>query len=150
MRPPHPAADRLHLDTLWWTAGAETSERGIYCRAYRARSSRLPSLPQASRSYALPPPMPRLAHSGCQQSRALPPSLVQVLLFPTPTSLDADVSLLVTTSFQSLCGFAAIFHAVTGTRNGNDLRMMKEPVKQRGRKDLITRRSFPLRVPVTA
>src|SRR5260370_17434017 len=73
VRLPHPAAARLHLDTLWWTAGAETSERGIYCRAFRARSSRLPSLPQASRSYALPPPMPRLAHSRCQQSRALPP-----------------------------------------------------------------------------
>src|SRR5947209_4219913 len=29
MRPHHPAAGRLHLDMLWWTAGAETSERGI-------------------------------------------------------------------------------------------------------------------------
>jgi len=46
VRLPHPAADRLHLDRLWWTVGAETSERGIYCRAFRARSSRLPSLPQ--------------------------------------------------------------------------------------------------------
>ena len=55
VRLPHPAAARLHLDTLWWTAGAETSERGIYCREIRARSSRLPSLPQASRSYDLPP-----------------------------------------------------------------------------------------------
>src|SRR2546421_11529959 len=55
-RPPHPAAGRLHLDILCWTAGAETSERGIYRRAFRARSSRLPSLPQVSRSYALPPP----------------------------------------------------------------------------------------------
>src|SRR5437868_14688618 len=55
-RLPHPAAGRLHLDTLWWTAGAETSERGVYRRAFRARSSRLPSLPQVSRSYALPPP----------------------------------------------------------------------------------------------
>jgi len=43
---------RLHLDTLWWTARAETSEREIYRRAYWIRSSRLPSLPQASRSYA--------------------------------------------------------------------------------------------------
>ncbi len=48
-RPPHPAAGRLHLDILWWTAGAETSERGVYRRAFRARSSRLPSLPQVSR-----------------------------------------------------------------------------------------------------
>jgi hypothetical protein len=54
---PHPAAGRLHLDTLWWTAGAETSERGIYRRAFRARSSRLPSLPQVSRSYDQPPPL---------------------------------------------------------------------------------------------
>src|SRR5260370_3703604 len=58
VRLPHPAAARLHLDTLWWTAGAETSERGIYCIEIRARSSRLPSLPQASMSYALPPPTP--------------------------------------------------------------------------------------------
>src|SRR6266566_5791576 len=49
VRLPHPAAGRLHLDMLWWTAGAETSERGIDCRTCRARSSRLPSLPQASR-----------------------------------------------------------------------------------------------------
>ena len=34
-----------------WTAGAETSEREIYLRATLACSSRLPSLPQASRSY---------------------------------------------------------------------------------------------------
>jgi hypothetical protein len=33
MQPPHPAAGRLHLDALWWTAGAETSEREIYRRA---------------------------------------------------------------------------------------------------------------------
>src|SRR5258708_21844454 len=73
MQPPHPAAGRLHLDALWWTAGAETSERGIYRRAYRARSSRLPSLPQASRLYGPPPPpMPRLAHSGCPQIVASP------------------------------------------------------------------------------
>jgi hypothetical protein len=43
---------RLHLDALWWTARAETSEREIYRRACHARSSRLASLPQASRSYA--------------------------------------------------------------------------------------------------
>ncbi|HEY6407593.1 MAG TPA: hypothetical protein VIY29_09010 [Ktedonobacteraceae bacterium] len=43
---------RLHLDALWWTAGAETSEREIDRRACHARSSRLASLPQASRSYA--------------------------------------------------------------------------------------------------
>ncbi len=47
--PPRPAAGRLHLDPLWWTAGAETSEREIHRRACRVRSSRLPSLPQASR-----------------------------------------------------------------------------------------------------
>jgi hypothetical protein len=56
MWPLHPAAGRLHLDALWWTAGAETSAREIHRRAFRARSSRLPSLPQASRSYDLPPP----------------------------------------------------------------------------------------------
>jgi hypothetical protein len=71
--PPHPAAGHLHLDTLWSTALAETSERGIYHRACRARSSRLPSLPQASRSYGPPPPpVPRLAHSGGPQSWASP------------------------------------------------------------------------------
>jgi len=70
--PPHPAAGHLHLDILWWTAGAETSERGLDRRACRARSSRLPSLPQVSRSYGPPPPMPRLAHSGCPQSGASP------------------------------------------------------------------------------
>src|SRR5712692_6564445 len=46
---PHLRQVRLHLDTLWWTAGAETSEREVYRRATCARSSRLPSLPQASR-----------------------------------------------------------------------------------------------------
>src|SRR6266568_7166691 len=56
MHPPHPAAGRLHLDALWWTALAETSEREIYLRACCVRSSRLPSLPQASRLYDLPPP----------------------------------------------------------------------------------------------
>src|SRR5216684_5247585 len=56
MRPLHPAADRLHLDMLWWTAGAETSEREVHRRACRVRSSRLPSLPQASRSCDRPPP----------------------------------------------------------------------------------------------
>src|SRR5947207_1428301 len=115
MRPPHPAAGRLHLDTLWWTAGAETSERGIYRRAFRARSSRLPSLPQVSRSYDLPPPLPRLAHSGCPQSRALPPSTVQVRPDPplaslrqqplTPTPTRPDASLLLTTSRPFERGF---------------------------------------------
>jgi hypothetical protein len=33
MQPPHPTAGRLHLDPLWWTAGAETSEREIDRRA---------------------------------------------------------------------------------------------------------------------
>jgi len=46
---PHLRKVRLHLDILWWTAGAETSEREVYRRAFHARSSRLPSLPQASR-----------------------------------------------------------------------------------------------------
>jgi hypothetical protein len=46
---PHLRKVRLHLDTLWWTAGAETSEREVYRRATYARSSRLPSLPQVSR-----------------------------------------------------------------------------------------------------
>jgi hypothetical protein len=46
---PHLRKVRLHLDILWWTAGAETSEREVYRRATCARSSRLPSLPQASR-----------------------------------------------------------------------------------------------------
>ena len=49
---PHLRKVRLHLDILWWTAGAETSEREVYRRATCARSSRLPSLPQASRSNA--------------------------------------------------------------------------------------------------
>jgi hypothetical protein len=48
-RPPPLRPARLHLDILWWTAGAETSEREVYRRATCARSSRLPSLPQASR-----------------------------------------------------------------------------------------------------
>ena len=60
---PHPATGRLHLDALWWTAGAQTSEREIYRRACCVRSSRRPRLPQASRSYDLPPPLPQLAHS---------------------------------------------------------------------------------------
>jgi hypothetical protein len=49
---PTPRKARLHLDTLWWTARTETSEREIYLSASHARSSRLASLPQASRSYA--------------------------------------------------------------------------------------------------
>ncbi len=42
-----------------------------------------------------------------------------------------------TTSLQSLRGFSTVFHAVTGTRNGNDLSMVKQPVQQRGGKNLI-------------
>ena len=138
MQPPHPAASRLHLDTLWWTAGAETSERGIYCRACRARSSRLPSLPQASRSYALPPPnastgslrMPAeqglstpdhgsslrpLRKPGARQGEMTPtPMCLRQLTCDPPFICEAPVRLR-----------ATIFHAVTGTRNGNDLRMMK-------------------------
>src|SRR5712691_4620451 len=83
-RLPHPAAGRLHLDTLWWTAGAETSERGVYRRAFRARSSRLPSLPQVSRSYALPPPHASTRHSGCPQRRASPQATTGLLSLPTP------------------------------------------------------------------
>jgi excisionase family DNA binding protein len=33
------------------------------------------------------PPMPRLAHSGCQQSRAAPPQATMVRCFPTPGML---------------------------------------------------------------
>src|SRR5258708_13018388 len=73
-RPPHPAAGRLHLDILWWTAGAETSERGVYRRAFRARSSRLPSLPPVSRSDALPPPcLNSLTHHSPQAAPPPPP-----------------------------------------------------------------------------
>src|SRR6266487_2645298 len=90
MHPPHPAAGRLHLDALWWTAGAETSEREIYLRACCVRSSRLPSLPQASRSYDPPPPLPQLAHSRCPQSRASPPQITRVQCFPTPGMLRQD------------------------------------------------------------
>jgi hypothetical protein len=32
-RCPHLRQVRLHLDTLWWTAGTETSEREVYRRA---------------------------------------------------------------------------------------------------------------------
>src|SRR6266568_5833643 len=46
------------------------------------RSSRLPSLPQLSRSYDLPPPRPRLAHSGCPQSRAAPPLTPTIRCWP--------------------------------------------------------------------
>src|SRR5690348_11022116 len=54
---PPAAAGGLHLDAQWSTAGAETSERQIHRRSYRTRSSRLASLPQASRLYRrLPPP----------------------------------------------------------------------------------------------
>jgi hypothetical protein len=48
--PPRPAAGPLHLDIWWSTAGAETSDRGIDRSACATRSSRLPSLPPASRS----------------------------------------------------------------------------------------------------
>src|SRR5439155_17857214 len=86
-RPPHPAAGRLHLDTLWWTAGAETSERGVYRRAFRARSSRLPSLPQVSRSYALPPPHASTRSLRRPTEEGLPPATTDVLSLPTPACL---------------------------------------------------------------
>src|SRR5207244_1911472 len=65
---------RLHLDALWWTAGAETSEREIYLRACCVRSSRLPSLPQASRSYApfAPTASTRSLLMPTEQGRATP------------------------------------------------------------------------------
>src|SRR5437667_10267012 len=52
---PHPATGRLHLDALWWTAGAQTSEREIYRRTCCVRSSRGPRLQQPSKSYDLLP-----------------------------------------------------------------------------------------------
>src|SRR5258708_39607705 len=64
------AAGRLHLDTLWNTASAATSEREIYCRTPCVRSSRRPSLPQVSRSYDLPPPY---ASTRSLQMPAKPP-----------------------------------------------------------------------------
>jgi len=62
---PPPCERRVSTWTLHgWTAGAETSEREIYLRACRARSSRLPSLPQAKRLVrAFRPLLPQLAHS---------------------------------------------------------------------------------------
>src|SRR6266851_363734 len=123
---PHSAAGRLHLDTLWWTAGAETSERGIYRRAFRARSSRLPSLPQASRSYDLPPPMPRLAHSGCPQSRASLPPAAQFLFFPTPTVMRrSHFDPPSCSRTRHLClSLTTVFHAKTATIDGDHLRMV--------------------------
>ena len=60
----HPPACERRVST-WtlhgWTARAETSEREIYRRACCVRSSRLGSLPQASRSYA--PFAPSCLHS---------------------------------------------------------------------------------------
>src|SRR6266571_173649 len=105
LHPPHPAAGRLHLDALWWTAGAETSEREIYRRACCVRSSRLPSLPQASRLYDLPPPhasthsllMPteqgRSTPSSVKRhGRAVPPFLPGWWLEPCSCLAPADFS----------------------------------------------------------
>src|SRR5438105_170622 len=72
--PPHLRQVRLHLDILWWTAGAETSERGVYRRATCARSSRLPSLPQVSRSNAPVAPVAstRSLQVPAEQGRSTP------------------------------------------------------------------------------
>src|SRR5712692_6778453 len=66
---------------------------------------------------------------------------------PTFLYPDADLpcaSLLLTPSFPGERGFPTIFHAVTGSRNGNDLRMMKEPVKQCGGKNLVPQQVAPV------
>src|SRR5437764_503526 len=141
-RLPHPAAGRLHLDTLWWTAGAETSERGIYRRAFRARSSRLPSLPQLSRSYALPPPPASTRSLRMPTEEGLPPGDHRSSVPPNASMPCA--SLLLTPSLRGKRGFPAVFHAVTGARNGNDLRMMKQPVQQRRGQDLVSQEAAPV------
>ena len=72
---PPPCERRVSTWTLHgWTAGAETSEREIYLRACRARSSRLPSLPQASRSYVpfAPPASTRSLLMPTEQGRSTP------------------------------------------------------------------------------
>src|SRR5712691_11617037 len=90
MWPLHPAADRLHLDMLCWTAGAETSERGIHRRACRVRSSRLPSLPQLSRSYDLPPPpaSTRSLRMPTEQGRPARESTIRCWLIPSVLRQD--------------------------------------------------------------
>src|SRR6266571_4362572 len=125
MRPLHPAADRLHLDMLWWTAGAETSARGIHRRACRMRSSRLPSLPQLSRSYDLPPPTrPRLAHSGCPQSRAAPPVILRSDAGSCPQCCARKD--LTPFSWLTSCILRppTVLHAVAAPINGDDLYVM--------------------------
>jgi hypothetical protein len=49
----------------------------LVCQAYHRRPGRTPCRP----------PKPRLAHSGCQQSRAAPPQATTVRCFPTPGML---------------------------------------------------------------
>src|SRR6266568_3110974 len=144
MRPLHPAADRLHRDMLWWTAGAEASARGIHRRACRMRSSRLPSLPQLSRSYDLPPPpRPRLAHSGCPQSRAAPPVMLRSDAGSCPQCC-ARIDLTPCSWLTScLLRPPTVLHAVAATMNGDDLGMMQEPVEQGRGKHLVSEQLSP-------
>ena len=84
---------RLHLDALWLAARAETSEREIDLRACHARSSRLPSLPQASRSYApfAPPASTRSLLMPTEQGHSTPSPVAEVARCPSfPASLVAD------------------------------------------------------------
>src|SRR6266566_2793965 len=156
MQPHLPAAGRLHLDALWWTAGAETSERGIHRRAYHVRSSRLPSLPQLSRSYDLPPPpRPRLAHSGCPQSRAAPPVILRSDAGSCPQCCarmgrpqrrpSCARRDLTPFSWLTSCILRppTVLHAVAATINGDDLGMMQEPVEQGRGKHLVSEQLSP-------
>src|SRR5258707_1710698 len=146
------AAGRLHLDTLWNTASAETSEREIYCRTPCVRSSRRPSLPQVSRSYDLPPPMPQLAHSRCLQNRspsragAVPGTHASLV----PSNADHRAPAYRLASCRPFLLFwpcqarlPASFHAIAGSIDWNNLSIIKEPVEQCSGKNLISKKAAP-------
>ncbi len=98
------------------------------------------------------PPRPRLAHSRCPQGRAAPPQATPVRLVPFESLACARVRYPPLADFAcakqelTLLSFLTprlserptIFHAVTGTVNRNDLRMMQEPVEQGGGENLVS------------
>src|SRR6266699_949689 len=152
MQPPHPTAGRLHLDPLWWTAGAETSAREIDRRA--SSSALVSSAKPTTGIQVVRPaaPLPRLAHSRCPQGRAAPPQATPVRLvafeslacargrYPPLADFACAKQELTLLSFLTprLSERPTIFHAVTGTVNRNDLRMLQEPVEQGGGENLVS------------
>jgi hypothetical protein len=102
------------------------------------------------------PRTPRLAPSGCPQSRAAPPprvSWVSTRARRKRESADQAIpghasSACLLSLLAGLCGFREtlhqpVFHAVTASLDGDHLRVVQQAVQQGARQDLIAQQRSP-------